>query len=349
MIEFLKKLTQIDELNQEYAFDNLTKVLSRQVIVEIAQKLIKDGTPFTFMILDIDNFKQINDSYGHLIGDNILTDVTTNFRKIIDKKAFIGRFGGDEFLILLPNVTDYDEVHLFLEEVYSKDKIFRKYYNVGPRDVYLTATLGCASFPNDATEYKELFNKADKALYRGKIKGRNCYIIYVESKHGHIVVEDGFNNSLVEKFKSVRRIFDIYKTREEKVKNLIDFLYSEFHVSECYFLFPNAKYFCNYFPTLKTTGLDFIPHFELLLNGDIIFYDTPLKKYKEKDLSLDKYVNDNNIHSVIISKVKLGNYQYGYIVLTEKTISRVWQENEVSVVMYAASLLESEFKNYDKE
>ena len=64
---------------------------------------------------------------------------------------------------------------------------------------------------------------------------------------------------------------------------------------------------------------------------------------------LDKYVNDNNIHSVIISKVKLGNYQYGYIVLTEKTISRVWQENEVSVVMYAASLLESEFKNYDKE
>ena len=334
--------------NEDYVLDSLTKVISRHYILDIAHKMIEEQTPFTLMILDIDNFKQINDNFGHLAGDSVLSSVGTNLLNICNKTAYIGRFGGDEFLLLVPYVTEYDDVHKFLEELCDRGPIFRRYYTFDNHDFYLTATVGTASFPKDAKSYTDLFNKADKALYRGKVKGRNCYIIYVESKHGDIVVKESALNSEVEKFKFVKRVLDINATPVEKSRHLINMLYTELHVSSAYFLFPDNKYVCNSHPEVRTTGGQFIPHLEILLNGDFIFYETPLTKFKNNDAIFGKYVDENKIQSIILAKVKLGHYHYGYIALCESTISRVWQENEVALILYAASCLELEFTDYDK-
>lgn len=342
----LKDIDYFKNINIDYVLDSLTKVISRQYIVEIAQNLIRDNIPFTLMIIDLDNFKQINDSFGHLTGDFILNKISTGILELLQKRVYIGRYGGDEFLLLIPNVSDYDEIHVFLEELYQRDRIFRKYYNDGKRDIYVTSTAGCAVFPNDATKFDELFTKADKALYRGKTKGRNCYIIYVESKHADIVIQEKVNGSLIEKFKSIKRIFEIYNTKEEKLKGLVDLLYAELHCTASYLLLPNKKYVSNFYSKQKGYHILVEPHLDLLLNGDTIFYDTPLTKYKEKDPALDKYLTERAIQSVIVSKIKMGDYHFGYIVLYENSISRVWQEPELLIVMYASSLLELDFKDY---
>ena len=342
----IKEIEYFKDVNTDYVLDSLTQIISRQYILDIANKLITDRVPFTLLIIDLDNFKQINDSFGHLTGDFILKNVSQGLLGLLQKTAYVGRYGGDEFLLLIPNVTGYDEVHHFLENIYDRGKIFRKYYNDGTRDIYVTSTGGCASYPTDATNFDDLFNKADKALYRGKSKGRNCYIIYVESKHANIIIHEKVHGSLVEKFKSLKRIFDIYSTSEEKMKHLIDFIYTELHCSACYFLYPDKRYISNYYSNIKQTHLLVEPHLEILLNGDFIFYDTPLTKYKQNDPILNRYVTENGIQSVIISKIRMGDHQYGYIVLNEKSISRVWQEPEIAMVMYATSLIELEYNDY---
>ncbi len=185
----LKEISFFKNIDTNYVLDSLTQVICRQYILDIANKLIADKVPFTLFIIDLDNFKQVNDSFGHLTGDFILKNVSQNILNLLKKTAYVGRFGGDEFIVLVPNVTGHDEVHQILEKIYDRGKIFRKYYNDGTRDIYVTSTCGSASYPTDATDFEGLFNKADKALYRGKVKGRNCYIIYVESMHGNIIIQ----------------------------------------------------------------------------------------------------------------------------------------------------------------
>ncbi len=342
----VRKIKYFEGVDTDHVLDSLTKVICREQILNIAQQLIKDKVPFTMLIIDLDNFKQINDSFGHLTGDFILSNVSSNLLHLLTNTAYLGRYGGDEFILLIPNVTEYDEIHSFLENIYGKDKVFRKYYNDGTRDIYLTATGGCATFPYDGATFDEIFNKADKALYRGKTKGRNCYIIYVESKHANIVIREKVHGSLIEKFRAVKRIFDIYKSSDDKMKHLVDFLYTELHCSAAYFLFPDKRYIANYYSNIRTTHLLAEPHLELVLNGDTLFYETPLTKYKQLDPVLSKYVSDNSIQSFIVSKIKMGDCQYGYIVLNEKSISRVWQETEIAMVMYASEAIELEYKFY---
>ena len=249
----IKYLSGTDD---EVVIDQLTVLFNRNQIIRIANGLIEDKIPFTLMILDLDNFKQINDSFGHLSGDFILKSIGENLKKYCFGTHYVGRYGGDEFLLILPNVVDYDDVHKACESLFERNVIFRRYYNDGTRDIYVTATVGCAKFPEDDKNYEDLFTKADKALYRGKTKGRNCYIMYVESKHKNIVIHEKAEGSLLRNFNSVKRMFDIYRGKEQIIKSTVDFLYSELHCSYVYYLTPENTILSNYSDTPSTLEKD---------------------------------------------------------------------------------------------
>ena len=334
------------DVNPDIAIDPLTKVFSRTAILKIAEGLVNDKIPFTMMILDLDNFKQVNDSFGHLSGDFILESIGQGLKKFCYIQTYVGRYGGDEFLLLMPNVTEYDDVHKHLESLYERNKIFRRYYNDGLRDIYCTATLGCASFPKDETSYEGVFNKADKALYRGKLKGRNCYIIYVESKHKDIVVHEKVEGSLVNTFNSIKRLFDIDKGKKHIIKSTVDYIYSHLHCSRVYFLTDERTYITNYNDDEKMAVNYFEPHLEMVLRGDTIFYETPLTKYKESDPKFRDWVNERGIQSLIIAKLKTYGRCYGYFIICENQITRIWQDNEIALVMYISTLLEMELMSH---
>lgn len=341
----LNEIKYFEGIDTRYVIDSLTQVISREYIEMLAKKMLDEKIPFTLMILDLDNFKQINDSFGHLSGDYVLQNLGEELKNFCYPKAYVGRYGGDEFLIIVPNLIDYDDVHVFLEHLYERNKIFRKYYNDGLRDIYITATLGSASYPADETNYESLFKKADKALYRGKMKGRNCYIIYVESKHKDIVVQDKSSNSLITCLNSVKRLFDIDKGKKHIIKSAVDFLYSKLHCSNVYFLTNKGTYISNLSNTEKRTKNNYIPHIELLLNGDSIFHDSPLTFYKAQDLALNDYLNEKQVQGMMISKLQTYGKNYGYIIIFEKEITRIWQESEVALLMYLSALLEMELLN----
>ncbi len=186
-------------INQTFnLFDKLTRIYLREGIETLIRKEIEapNPRPFSIIIIDVDNFKSINDMYGHLFGDHILKMIASML-KDYSSDCNIGRIGGDEFLIQDFTEQDYDAIWIKLHNLFERIRNF-DYVGTYPNeqldkvkliDFKCTITAGLVSFPKDGETYDSLFLKADKALYRGKRKGRNCYIIYVEEKHKNILID----------------------------------------------------------------------------------------------------------------------------------------------------------------
>ena len=178
---------RIKDTAPEALTDYLTGVVSRGHILWFAQWLIEHEIPFSFAMLDLDNFKFINDTYGHHIGDQVLVKVADDLAAMLDGIGLVGRFGGDEFLIVNLRDVTYEANKAFFREIYS-GKILRRNIQLEDCSPFITGTVGCAIYPKDAQTFDELFELIDKTLYRGKNKGRNCYILYVAEKHKDIVI-----------------------------------------------------------------------------------------------------------------------------------------------------------------
>ena len=168
--------------------DGLTKLKNKTYMEKYLNNRVdvcKNHT--TLMILDIDYFKDINDSYGHKYGDEILCKVARIIERTIGYNGMAGRFGGDEFLIVL-NTIDTDEVKTIARNV----RMGIQWITAGSKDERLiTCSIGIARFPNDVINSIDLFKLADKCLYIAKNKGKNRYIIYTKEIHGDLLNEKG--------------------------------------------------------------------------------------------------------------------------------------------------------------
>ncbi len=154
--------------------DPLTGVFSRGYITERFREELRVAkmtkTSCSLLVLDIDKFKGINDTYGHAAGDAIIKEFVIAIRKGVRATDLVGRFGGDEFLIVLP--TGEKEKALKIAEGVSKI-IENRVMKVGNRDFKVTTSIGVATFPEDSRTAEDMFNKADGALYEVKRKGGN--------------------------------------------------------------------------------------------------------------------------------------------------------------------------------
>ena len=137
-------------------------------------------------------------------------------------------------------------------------------------------------------------------------------------------------------------MFDIYKGKEQILKSTVDFIYSELHCSYVYYLSPESTILCNYSDNIKYTGERYDIHLELLLNGDTLFFETPLTKFKAQDPALRDFIEERGIQSMLVSKLETHGRNFGYIVIFEREITRIWQETEIALVMYVSALLELE-------
>lgn len=144
--------------------------------------------------MDIDDFKNVNDTYGHYFGDEVIAGFAAELRKNIGDKGIIGRIGGDEFICLFTDCHSEDDVRIYLKAI-RKGLSFslaekQPGYEFG-------ASIGVAKYPQDGTVYEELFRIADGCLYIAKEKGKNRYIIYDEKLHGKAIAEGIKNGHII--------------------------------------------------------------------------------------------------------------------------------------------------------
>ncbi|MBR1471651.1 MAG: GGDEF domain-containing protein [Lachnospiraceae bacterium] len=169
-------------------YDEMTGLLNKQAITDFARGLTAQypRKPFYFCLMDIDHFKTVNDTFGHMCGDEVIIDVAHIIRDSVAADGLVGRIGGDEFMLVLEKVDKKPRAREVLAKI--REAVEAKYQNF--RDsISITVSIGAAFYPDYASDYDELFNLADKMLYLAKTKGRNRYIIYTPEVHGDVNAE----------------------------------------------------------------------------------------------------------------------------------------------------------------
>lgn len=164
---------KINILEKTAYLDNFTGLYSKKRFEELVKATLKakPNNKVALLMIDLDDFKVVNDTFGHIIGDKVLLSVAQNLKKFFRKTDIIARFGGDEFVVLMSNIENLEDIYIKLDKLcYIEDN-----------DYEVTKSIGIAIFPDMADNYEDLLNNADIALYKAK-QTKNCYILYNEKE-----------------------------------------------------------------------------------------------------------------------------------------------------------------------
>lgn len=171
-----------DKINYLATHDNLTHLLNRNSLeISFAQLLAqakRESQKFATLFLDLDHFKTINDSLGHALGDQLLTKTAERLTEALRKNDIIARIGGDEFVIILPNMHDQKNIIEVLKKIFQQ---FITPFSLDGQAITITPSIGISLYPEDGDNRQILLKKADSALYRAKEEGRNCYRFHQEN------------------------------------------------------------------------------------------------------------------------------------------------------------------------
>ena len=320
------------EADVSNVLDSLTGVVSRKYIEGYAKYLISKGESFVYIISDLDNFKQINDNYGHALGDIVLKSVANSLIDYVSNKGVVGRFGGDEFIIILNGKYEYDEIHTIINGMYYNNTVYRRYRGLGAVCPFITSTIGSACYPKDATNYDDLFLDMDKALYRGKMKGRNCFIIFDEVKHGDIDISRMRKKSMYEMITNISNICKSKSKLADKCSDLLKYIEQSIRVDHAIFIDNDFK--------CKELGFQFRKDLFLEFDSNGIFTCNDRLDLEKDHYETFEYLQDKSILSFIIAKVCYNNKEnFGYIMLYSRTTQHIWQDEELALTYYAQEVL----------
>ena len=160
---------------QESITDSLTGLCTKNYAETQIGKLIGKAHPGALMIIDIDNFKRINDTYGHIVGDNVLKMFADLLKTNTKADDVVCRMGGDDFSVFLTDMTDSKELAWKAQDILD---MFSENLKKMDCENAASASIGIAVFPNDGKSFDILYNNADKALYHVKRNGKNAYAFY---------------------------------------------------------------------------------------------------------------------------------------------------------------------------
>jgi diguanylate cyclase (GGDEF)-like protein/PAS domain S-box-containing protein len=189
------------------------------------QKSKLEQSRFAVMFLDIDRFKSVNDVFGHEVGDQLLKETAVRLQKCIRQQDVIARSGGDEFMFLITDITDYMAIERICHSIFHN---MREPFYFGDNVINITASIGIALYPNDAKEVKDLLKKADQAMYIAKSKGRDCHYYFTQEMKDLFTQRDSIAKELtlaIEKKQLVLYYAPIRHLKTGQVLNAEAFLY----------------------------------------------------------------------------------------------------------------------------
>lgn len=163
-------------------YDQLTGIANRLLFSERLSQAMKHAVrnhqPLALMFIDLDRFKHVNDTFGHSMGDYLLQEAAKRLQKCISEDDCVARSGGDEFLILLPNITGKEAAKAIAKEMIKRSAVP---FKLKAHDAFVSASIGITMFPEDGTDVSTLFTNSDMAMYHAKDAGRNTYKFFNRS------------------------------------------------------------------------------------------------------------------------------------------------------------------------
>lgn len=175
-----------DELFERAYFDELTRLPNRSLIEKAIGQLIESGSGrFALAFIDLDGFKNINDFYGHAIGDQLLVSFASRVSGTLRQSDLFARLSGDEFLLLLSPSDDDAALAGRLSALATR---LQDPYHIDGYEIFSSASVGISRYPRDGTTYYDLVSNADRAMYRGK-KGHKGQVKFFDASIEHVAVE----------------------------------------------------------------------------------------------------------------------------------------------------------------
>ena len=185
------------KLNDMVLYDSLTGTINRKPFVDLFEANIerakRENKKLGLLFLDLEKFKQINDEYGHEIGDKILIQVPKIIKNIIRDSDFIGRIGGDEFVVCLNNI---DSLTSAIRVVQKINKAFSENIKVENLTLSLGVSIGVAIYPNNGESATELLKSSDWAMYKAKKQRRNSYYVFNEKLRDELALNLALEHAL---------------------------------------------------------------------------------------------------------------------------------------------------------
>lgn len=324
-----------------YALDPATDAYNKRAIVELANDMLYKSTKTHYLcMMDVDDFKLINDTYGHLIGDKVVAQVASTIQRILAARGYVGRFGGDEFLIITDKIKDSDDLINLLKTV-RKNVLYSCKELVPSLDV--TFSIGIAEYPTHGVNYETLFRVADKCLYIAKAKGKNRYIKYNPELHGEIDAEDSSQDNDVQ-VNIAKRYTDTYKFlsdinryKTDGLKEVLDNVRNTFDIDGIS-IFDNASFERKY-----TSGryvdsydkLDFIDRIANMIDSSGVIAVNKVMQFEEHYPDVYEKMAKQNTSGVLIVKGKKSTVVYDIFARNRK-----WSENDKGMLMMIGRTLD---------
>ncbi len=176
--DITKYVKQLQDLTQKATHDDLTGLYNMSAMIDLVTEYIetnKKTASCAFCFIDIDNFKSINDTFGHIYGDNVLKEISQFLKKSFRTCDYIARFGGDEFVVFLKDIIS-DEVLSNKLHTFCAD--LKRVYNKDGKKIEISASIGVSLYPQNGENFETLCKNADTALYRIKRTQKGTFSYY---------------------------------------------------------------------------------------------------------------------------------------------------------------------------
>ncbi len=362
-----------EEKTVRYQKDGLTGLYTKIV----AEKLIEDylsgdgkHMKHALLVIDIDDFKNINDTYGHLYGDAVLKELSVGLTNLFRYSDIIGRIGGDEFVVLLKHIT---LTNLMPEKADALLDVFSNISQSKDSGKRISGSIGIATYPNDGANYKDLFLKADKALYMAKKSGKCAYCFYDEQVESE-KIQDRINSITVStsadaddivcmerkisKFSIAEDIFQILydsKDLEKSINLIMETIGRYCNVSRVY-VFQNAsdgksaKYTHEWCADGVRQDIDLLGPIDYSLWGDYIqYFNNDGVFYCTDTSTLPKAIYEGMRNEGVFAFLECAIYRdgafAGFVGFDECTGKRLWKKDEIDTLVLVARILGIALRN----
>lgn len=354
------EMQAMDRLRSQAEQDSLTGLYNRKE-TEKRIKQFLDSKPdlcCALFMVDMDNFKQINDTKGHMLGDVVLTEAASAMKSFMRSTDIVGRIGGDEFTIFMKDIPSREAAEKKAERLAD---IFRHLFEHEKFSVSLSCSIGVAVYPEDGHDFKTLYLHADQALYHAKTNGKNKYVMY---DGGQIYHQDNTGSSSISaRIDSESRtdqglgdfLTDIFKilyrmdNPDQAINLILEIVGKKFDVSRAYIFesTEDGKYTSNTYEWCNdgiAPQIDLLQHlnysqfgdYHTLFENNSVFYcrDIHTLHPRQRDL-----LGEQGIRSTLQCAFWKGEDLAGFIGFDECTGLRLWTDEEVDILSLIAQMM----------
>jgi len=343
--------------------DSLTKLLNKNAGRRYAEEYFTQfaaNVNSALLIIDLDDFKLVNDRYGHLFGDSVLSQAAREIKKLFRTQDIVARIGGDEFMVLMRGISDRTLVENRCKQLIT---VFRNTFQNKRYQLPLSCSIGVALGPDHGSSYFDLYEHADRALYQAKDMGKHSYVFYdptapssrtsqprttAVSMHIDSDEQPGLANNNIVQYAFQR----LYSSQDvsASMNSILEMVGQQMNVSRVY-VFENSpdNRFCSNTYEWCNKGIDpeiqnlqnisyetDIPNYDANFNEEGIFYCPDIRE-------LPKHVYDivapQGIKSMLHCAIRDKGVFRGYIGFDECVTTRFWTKEQIQVLTYFSEMI----------